>query len=391
MISVQNRNFFNILIILMILLLSCLFLYFKKTRPLSTPQTSDTFKKEYFLYNQTGGTRMNLIDRAGTQIKTWQFKPNCPTLPNEVSKRDGTLHHAIISDDNHIYVAFKHVELAKFTMRGERVWSSCLPVHHEIIELPGNKILTLGLREVAEQYQGKGYLYVVDELLTIDSSTGELISSDNLYKPLQKLGLQHHAKKVYQNFLRREGRPHEVMHSNSIAILTRDFEGVGEKGDLLISAKHLNLIFVYDQDKRDISWHWGRDILRGQHTPLPLENGNFLIFNNGYKKHGTYVIELNPQTKEIVWQYPPSKDQRFYCPTMGNAFRLSNGNTIIGNGHYGYAIEVTPGGDIVWQWNNGRTPPQPKDKLRKGNPFYRIIRYTDLHLRDADPERPRPL
>ena len=40
-----------------------------------------------------------------------------------------------------------------------------------------------------------------------------------------------------------------------------------------------------------------------QHAPTPLPNGNLLIFDNGTLRGYSRVIELNPLTEEIAWEY----------------------------------------------------------------------------------------
>ena len=40
----------------------------------------------------------------------------------------------------------------------------------------------------------------------------------------------------------------------------------------------------------------------------------------------------------------------FFSPFMGSAERLPNGNTLITESDYGRALEVTPGGETVWEF-----------------------------------------
>src|SRR5207244_2430851 len=64
----------------------------------------------------------------------------------------------------------------------------------------------------------------------------------------------------------------------------------------------------------------------------------------------TRVVEINPVSKAIVWQYADTPRQAFYCPFMGNAQQLWNGNTHITDAAAGRLFEVTPKGETVWEY-----------------------------------------
>ena len=125
-------------------------------------------------------------------------------------------------------------------------------------------------------------------------------------------------------------------------------------GNYLISCKVLNLIFIVDRKTRKMIWHYQDDRMGGQHDAQMLENGNILLFANGaYASdlHYSQVWELDPKTSEIVWSYK-SKDnpQSFFSPHIGGCQRLSSGNTLICEGAKGCIFEVTPEGEVVWEY-----------------------------------------
>jgi len=106
--------------------------------------------------------------------------------------------------------------------------------------------------------------------------------------------------------------------------------------------------------------------------------GNILVFDNGGRAGygsllpglpGHYpstwsdysrVIEFNPKTLKIVWQYkcpqPRYDDEgnllerKFYSRLISGAQRLKNGNTLITEGSNGRVFEVTRKGKIVWEY-----------------------------------------
>lgn len=82
------------------------------------------------------------------------------------------------------------------------------------------------------------------------------------------------------------------------------------------------------------------------------------IWMNKYRNFSR-VLEINPITKQIVWQYVQAKptrdslvgnDHKFYSNIMSGAQRLANGNTLITEADTGRIFEVTMAGDVVWEY-----------------------------------------
>lgn len=125
-------------------------------------------------------------------------------------------------------------------------------------------------------------------------------------------------------------------------------------GNYLISCKTLNLLFIVDRQSRQVIWHYQNDEMGGQHDAQLLDNGNILLFANGAYApdlHHSQVWELDPASNEVVWRYRAKDNpQGFFSPHIGGCQRLASGNTIICEGAKGCAFEVTPDGDVVWEY-----------------------------------------
>ena len=72
--------------------------------------------------------------------------------------------------------------------------------------------------------------------------------------------------------------------------------------------------------------------------------------------YGSRILEINPITKEIVWQYIGIESGlaswTFSSSFISSARRLPNGNTLIDEGMNGRMFQVTPDGEIVWEFIN---------------------------------------
>ena len=127
--------------------------------------------------------------------------------------------------------------------------------------------------------------------------------------------------------------------------------------------------------------------LSQQHDPRPLPNGNLLIFDNGPHRRDhpapySRVIEVDPRTSAIVWEYRDQSLFDFFSPYISGAQRLGNGNTLICEGCHGRIFEVTADGEVVWEYVS------PHFALEKGRPglnnwVFRAFRYTPDEIERA--------
>lgn len=135
-------------------------------------------------------------------------------------------------------------------------------------------------------------------------------------------------------------------HTNTILEL--------DDGNYLVSSKVLNLVLILDRQTSEITWHFKDDQMGGQHDAQILHNGNVLVFANGaYSRdlHHSQVWEIDPRTNEVVWKYKAKDNpQSFFSPHIGGAQRLVSGNTLVCEGAKGCIFEVTPDGDVVWEY-----------------------------------------
>lgn len=165
----------------------------------------------------------------------------------------------------------------------------------------------------------------------------------------------------------------DVFHDNRIQIINRDINGLCKKGDLLLSLRNMNLIAIVDPEKEKLIWKWGSGNIDMQHYPSLLDNGNILVFDNGPHRGYSRILEINPLTGKIIWQYKTNPPQDFFSPYEGSCQRLPNGNTLICESGKGRVFEVTKDGEMVWEFYN---PEIDKiDKKRAG--IYKFIRFFD--------------
>ncbi|MCC7414447.1 MAG: aryl-sulfate sulfotransferase [Gammaproteobacteria bacterium] len=161
--------------------------------------------------------------------------------------------------------------------------------------------------------------------------------------------------------------------------------------NIMIDSREGNVIAIIDRKTGHFVWRMGPyypdhdkspahrlysdkvprpvDQIVGQHDahliPKGLPGaGNLLVFDNqgaaGFPPAylntlgGTRVLEIDPITRMIVWQYTGESSGgplwSFHSSFIGSARRLPNGNTLINEGMNGRIFQVTPAGEIVWEY-----------------------------------------
>lgn len=176
------------------------------------------------------------------------------------------------------------------------------------------------------------------------------------------------------------------LHQNSLTV-TPD-------GDLLVSFRQIDTVGIVDRETGRFTWKWGLGEISHQHHPTWLDGGNVLIFDNGpHRGQLTYsrVVEVNPKTDAIEWEYVGDPPISFYSYHISGCERQPNGNTLITEGAPGRIFEVTPEKEIVWEYVNPHRIPGGAG-FGSGSPHsvFRAHRYAADHPalagRDLTPE-----
>jgi outer membrane protein assembly factor BamB len=171
------------------------------------------------------------------------------------------------------------------------------------------------------------------------------------------------------------------------------------EGDIVASFRHLNTIAIIDKRTGAITWRWGAPYELGhQHNPTVLPNGNILVFDNGYHRRTSSeiamidysrVVEVDPKTGDIEWEYKDENVQNFYSGICSSAERLPNGNTLICESAKGRIFEVTPDKEIVWEFMSPFH--YPWERMGMTNLIFKAHRYgyayEGLQGKVLDPDR----
>lgn len=140
-----------------------------------------------------------------------------------------------------------------------------------------------------------------------------------------------------------------------------------------VNSRDFGEIYFIDRKTGNIVWRFGNlsthgkgrapsgyhddgdQILFGSHDIQWLPNGNISIFNNGTYQPSTNrssVMEINPETKRIVWRYQTRDPNSFSSNFQSAAQKLPNGNWLVTSTNNGHIFEVTQDKQVVWEYIN---------------------------------------
>jgi hypothetical protein len=339
----------------------------------------------YNLYCSRTGPEAYLMDMSGEIVHTW-------TYPEDNQR---IWEHALLFENGDLMVVHQMRGLLRLDWHSNLVWRKAIPAHHDVaIAADGTlNVIVFGIKmhrkfpvrfgsiaHIATSGEEIGRYKTYDRLDEIKEMLDTTAFLDTYLDSMIALGGLSESGEAglgtIEVYRRDSGEVlFDYFHLNTLNFLPDTPVGRADprfkEGNLLTCFRNVNQIVVLDVDTMQIRWAWGPGTLEWPHHPTMLDNGNILVFNNGCIREYTSVLELNPVTLEIEWEYGGAPEERFYSPMKGSAQRLYNGNTLICDADNGRALEVTRGREIVWEWFNPET-----DKDGHRVQVYRMMRYA---------------
>lgn len=309
------------------------------------------------------------------------------------------------------------VNLTQIDWEGNIVWSFCnwdgggsgtnMSRQHHDYQREGNPV---GYYAPGQEFipQGKTLILAHNNIFNRSISNWELVD-DIIYEiewngnltgfewhaseHFDEMGFNRRAKHGIRHFpgTKRDG---DWLHTNSLSVLGENHWY--DEGDwrfhpenIIIDSRNVNIIAIISKENGSIVWKVGPDYSKntkegrklgqiiGQHhahmIPKGLPgDGNILVFDNGgFAGYGYFgwpnrfrgysrVIEFNPITLDIVWEYSHrnglwpfpryGEHHKFFSWYISSAQRLPNGNTLITEGALGRIFEITVDKEIVWEY-----------------------------------------
>ncbi|MEJ2721783.1 MAG: aryl-sulfate sulfotransferase, partial [bacterium] len=351
-----------------------------------------------------------LIDMDFNVIKTWHGADVTATIAYMLP--DGSIIRPCRDPNGHFLAGGAGGRIQKIDADDNVVWdyffsTSEYQQHHDIQPMPNGNVLVIAweLKTAAEAVAAGRQLLVGDmwvtrvaEIEPVGAEDGTIVWEWHIWDHLIQ-----DADPTKDNYGVIADHP-ELIDINYGPIPSHDWDHINtidynpELDQILLSARKTNEIYIIDHSTTteeaaghtggnsghggDILYRWGNPQVYdrgtaddqyyfGVHGGVWIEEaspggGNLLTLNNGDRfgsandyssveeiippidASGNYVIEpdepFGPTAPVWVYEHAPG----FYTVNRGGAFRLPNGNTLIGETSDKLIFEVTPAGATVW-------------------------------------------
>ena len=327
----------------------------------------------FTLFTPLGLKNTYLVNMAGEVVHSWD-------LPNDVGNyaymlKNGNLLAAIRTEEQNKHLPAKGGHLMEFDWDGNVVWEHVDHLqHHDFRRLDNGNTVYLCWKLLTEEQQKAlpGGLPgtehedgIYGDVVREVTPEGEVVWEWAAAEQMDMQKFPNHPGAVRL----------EYAHGNTV--------GPTNDGNILINQRYTGAMLIIDKATKEIVWSLADWEYGQQHDVQMIENGNILFFANGAwtisyhgPEAGSKVVELDPKTNEEVWTYQGRPRRQLFSNFISGAQRLASGNTLICEGGWGRIFEVTPEGEIVWEYVCPFFVDYDHPAYKDGNYVFRAYRYA---------------
>jgi len=308
---------------------------------------------------------LRLIDRKGEVLHKWRL--NRKEVFQETGKKkpsEAGVQGSYLLPDGDVVMNLEYVGMARLDACGKVKWTASEGNHHAISRADDGSFWTPGVSDSRQTstptypdgFPGLNKPVWMDQLLHIGGS-GEVLERINVLDVLRENGLERYIAKGMGP--RVSGIDDDPVHLNDIESLSAsmaDEYPLFEAGDLVVSLRFPDLVFVLDPETAEIKWYESRYFTR-QHDPDFIGGGWIGVFDNqrdatkrGTLLGGTRIVEVQPHTDSVTVPFPTPRSEPHYTSVQGKWQQLGNGNMIVVETMAGRVAEVSPNSHTVWEW-----------------------------------------
>jgi len=252
----------------------------------------------------------------------------------------------LMSDGSVIYTFDGGVSIQRIDWCGKRMWATGGGFHHTVT-LEDNERYAWSLKGNA--------------LVRIETKSGHIvqeISMDNIIAAnpdIDVLGARRRTPNDLGKNSRKTNDPwmEDPFHLNDVDPLPKKLSekfASFEEGDLLVSARNINLVFIIDPNSNKIKW-WRSGVTTRQHDPDWGVDGRIHIYDNRMGHKFSRLISLSPDDFKYDVLYDGAKSD-FYSRIRGKHQILNNGGILLTSPQQGRVMELDPKGNVTIEFVN---------------------------------------
>lgn len=356
----------------------------------------------YVIFGSPDG-KTHLIDLNGNEVHRWE-KWGFPSELIDPAINGGKKGHFVAQLSSFGTGSFGNIffdeTIGELDWNGNVVWEwgkqapdGKARQNHDWDRLPNGN--TLVVSHVTRTVPALSDKPITDQAIYEITPKGKIVGQWYVADHITDLGISEEGVKLLRHYIAKNGNGTGSVGINDMApIGPNKWYDAGDKRfapeNIVIDSPNASFVAIIEKKTGKVVWRLGPDFVAdaddqafsgkvGVDVPRPVDHlaeqhdahiipkglpgaGNLLVFDNeavsGYppKKpsKGSRVLEINPITNEIVWQYTALNSDAptwaFLSTFISSARRLPNGNTLIDEGQDGRLFQVTPAGEIVWEY-----------------------------------------
>ncbi len=308
---------------------------------------------------------VKVVDMNGNDVHQWDidwFKMwgdakhlSAGRVPKE---RPGTqVHGAFLLENGNLIFNFDHLGLVCLDFDGKIVWRLPYQTHHTVNRDDQGNLWVCGQKDRVEsdtRLPNWKPPFTEDTILNI-SPDGKILKEWSVIDLLQKNGYE---GLLYINSdIRPPVLSGDVLHLNDVEPFpARLEEGFFRKGDVVVSLRNTNTIFVFNQETEKITFVSTGRFIR-QHDPDFVDGNTISLLDNHNVASETSrlksrILFISAPSGTIETYYEGTPEHPFYTMIMGRHQWLTNGNLLITESTRGRLFEIDRDKNTIWQYKN---------------------------------------
>lgn len=326
--------------------------------------------------------QIRLIKRNGTIVKKWSLDffrhfPNADSRAcDKASPLNVDIHGVHLTPQGEVVFNYEYCGSVKLDQCGKVIWKINKPTHHSIVPAEtggywGLSRIKWNAKDEPNRFppfssSSKDKTIREDTILRI-SEDGHILEEISIPVLMLKNNLEALLTSNGQSFTLESVLNNEIVHANKVAELPSSIADnfpLFAAGDLAISLRELNLVFVVDPTSKEIKWHQTGPWIR-QHDPEFRPDGKISIFNNNVYRtayannqtnlnttFSTNIIAVDPVTQKTEVIFGEKAGQEMLSVIRGQHEILKNNGMLITEFDAGRVFEVDSDKNIIWEYVN---------------------------------------
>ncbi len=307
-----------------------------------------------------------VIDADGNVIHHWSLDwfdiwPNANHLPDHLNPKEppgSHIHGMVLMKDGSLVFNYDGLGMVRVDANNEVIWRLPYRTHHSLYQSEDGHLWVPGMITHDKPLDDLPfYKPNFDEftILEVDPDNGKILQEISLHTLFQDNQLQ---GLLYLSSLGLHPESKgDTLHLNDIELFPENMEpGFFGPGDIMLSMRNINTVLVFDTDNWQKKFVSIGPFVR-QHDPDFVDGDTISIYDNNDSAPAesgvqSRILLQDAPSGEVSVAYTGTEEEPFFSFLLGKHEWLSNDNILISDSRNGRVIEVTPDGQIIWEYNN---------------------------------------